>query len=149
MTMSHALPVLAVVAWGLTAPASGQDMAVGTWSGTARREDRPATRPASLEIKRVPDPHWRWRGGSGEILGITFVVSGQSNDVDVMSLEAGTLSFSFTDPRGPGTRTHCTLKAQPDGSYEGRCSGTRGNFTLLTLRPPDPSDQAGKKPPAR
>jgi hypothetical protein len=127
------------VAWlglMLSVPVYGQELDVGTWSGSMMGVGQNRnSRPATLEVKMVPDAHWRWRGGPRELKSIDFVTPQGSYEVSGASLDAGTLSFSFTD-RIRDDKIRCDLKRQADGSYEGDCSG--GNFRRhVILRPPD------------
>ena len=116
-----------------------QGLTVGTWTGTVRNPPprNPQPRPASLVITKGPDPHWRWRGGSKELLGVAFRWQQSSAEVGEVQFAEGRLSFLFTPSEGNGSVT-CELKRQKDGSYEGECKGGDFGVRLITLSPPEP-----------
>ena len=132
------LAIVGVASLGLvlSVPAYSQDLQVGNWSGTMMGVGQNRnSRPASLEVKLIPDPHWLWRGGPRDMRSVVLVTAQGSYDVGTASLDTDTLSFTFTE-RLHEDRVRCELKKQTDGSYEGGCSG--GNFNQrLILRPPD------------
>lgn len=123
-----------------------QELKVGTWSGTVTQGNQNRnTRPASLEVKMVPDPHWRWRAGPKELLSVTFVTQGGSYELSDIRLEGGTLAYSFTFPLR-GEKVNCELKRQADGSYEGDCAG--GSYRRrVALTPPTDSPEPAKDKP--
>ena len=132
--------IAAVAVWcGLPMHATAQDLALGTWTGTVRNAPprNPNPRPASLVVKKGPDPHWRWRGGAQELLGIAFTYQQTTVEVGELRVADGRLSYSFADPGQDGT-VACELKREADGSYAGECKGKEFGVRLVTLSPPEP-----------
>src|SRR5215212_8532739 len=78
-----------------------QQLVVGTWSGTVRNATgalrNANTRPASIVIKKVPDPHWRWRT-TGDVTTATFSVANGSYELSSIVLKDGKLEYSFASP---------------------------------------------------
>lgn len=123
--------------WSFSSALQGQELQEGTWSGTWVRMDRnnnPQGQGVSLEVKKVTDPHWRWRPGGGELLSVTFVVPQGRSQVSGLRLESGTLSYSFRRPVDDQT-TECRLALRTDGTYEGDCVGPQRFH--VTLTPPE------------
>ncbi|MGQ0735666.1 MAG: hypothetical protein ACT4QD_18685 [Acidobacteriota bacterium] len=137
---------LAALCTGMAqAPGQAPQVPLGTWLGTVRQINNPNnrnSRPASLEVKKVPDPHWRWRSGEAEILSVTFRAQQDAFEVSTVTLDLRTFSFSFTHPE-QGERIQCALAEQADGSYEGACTGA-GFERQVTLRPPDTPPGPGR-----
>jgi len=120
----------------VSTPLIGQDLPTGTWAGTVRNAPpgNPNPRPASLVVQKGPDPLWRWRGGSNEIVTVTFRAAQQTAEVSDIQLAEGRLAYSFTAP-GQDVRATCELTLQADGRYEGTCRGIP--TALITLSPPE------------
>ena len=123
----------------MSSPAGADDLAVGTWTGTVRNTPprNPQPRPVSLIVKKSADPHWRWRGGAKELMGIVFRVQQAPSEVSEVTFGDGRLAYSFVPPEQDQS-VLCTLKRQIDGSYEGDCKGADWGVRLITLSPPDP-----------
>lgn len=115
--------------------ASGQDVPVGMWNGTVSNPNNRNTPPASLDLKKVPDPHWRWRAGPREVLQGTFAAANDKFEVGTVRLDGDTLAFTFANAERD-SHVQCELKRQQDGGYEGACAGEGFNRRLM-LRPPD------------
>ena len=116
---------------------AADDLPLGTWSGFAIRlnGNNQNRQPASLVIKKVPDQHVTWRGGTGELISAVFTVQNQSNQREVsgLALADGRLSFSVTQPDQDET-VNCVLTLQPkENTYIGDCMARR-----ITLTPPAP-----------
>ena len=129
--------ILAVVLAGSASPALAQELSVGTWTGTIRAMSGPMrnanTRPVSIVVKKIPDPHWRWRT-SGDLLVATFIVPGNSYELSGLVLKNDKLSYSFASPTNDEP-VRCVLSRQPEGGFEGDCAG--GDFNRrITLNPP-------------
>ena len=138
-----------VLGLALVSPALAEDLKVGTWSGTSTRVNAGGnrqTRPAFLEVKIVPDPHWQWRGGAKDLLNASFGVQQQRSELSAVRFEGGVLFFAFTQPE-QDQRVQCDLKRQTDGTYEGDCRGGP-QFHLVLTPPPDAPEPATAKPPA-
>jgi hypothetical protein len=133
-----AIPVVVLVSLA-SLPAAADDLAVGTWTGAVRNTPprNPQPRPVSLIVKKSADPHWRWRGGAKELLGVVFRVQNAPSEVSAVTFGEGRLSYSFTPPEQDAT-VLCDLKRQIDGNYEGECKGADWGVRLITLSPPEP-----------
>ena len=111
-----------------------QQLEEGTWSGTriAMRANNPRPMRVSLEIKKTPDPHWRWRPAQGNVWNVTFVTPQRRFQVGDLQLDSRTFSFSYRDEE----LVSCQLSRQADGTYEGECI-TEGSpdKTRITLAP--------------
>ena len=113
------------------------------WTGTLRNAPTPRNqtpnpnpRPVTLSTRKMPDPHWRWRGGEKEIDVRMFALPNQVLTVSELELAGDRLTFSATRP-GPGDEITCNLTRQGDGRFEGRCQAPGGNFNqLIELVPP-------------
>src|SRR5688572_29000517 len=144
MRLSRAFILTALIAGAMPRPASADDIALGNWSGFAVRlnSNNQNRQPRVLVVKKVPDPHVAWRGGSGELLTVAFGQN-QNNlaDVHTIALNDGRLTFSVTGEEQP---INCVLIFQPkDNNYLGECIGDRQ--WRVTLNPPPP---AAAKPAA-
>lgn len=137
-----AIVVTVALVYGFASFAQAQDLQVGTWSGTMRNSTEALgsarIRSVSIVIKKVPDPHWRWRS-TGDLTTATFIIpdGGLQGSFELSSivLKDGKLSYSFASTSDEQVR--CALARQADGSYEGDC--TVGNFARhITLSPPTP-----------
>ena len=125
--------------WVLSSALQAQELQEGTWTGTLVRAPRaggnnPQPQRVSLEVKKIPDPLWRWRPGRGEVLEVVFVVP--QRRAPVTDLVIGKASLSFSHQR-EDIQVNCRLDLQPDGAYEGDCVGDGDARTFrLTLTPP-------------
>lgn len=129
------------LAWSFSSALQGQELQEGTWSGSwiNTRGDNPRPQSVSIEVKKIPDPHSRWRPGKGELLSITFVLPQGRAQVSDLRLEKGTLSYSSRVTTGD--TINCRLDLRKDGTYEGDCVGEGGGNPRrhLTLTPPKDS----------
>jgi hypothetical protein len=121
-----------------------------TWTGTTQRIRGEgvvdtAKAPASIEIKRGADPHWRWRD-VGELTVVTFVAGGNRGGTFQVSNFLATdqkLSYSFhryaeNEPTSKDDLVGCAMTKRADGAFEGECSG--GGFAQhVILNPPAPA----------
>jgi hypothetical protein len=126
--------VLARTAWA-------EDLPLGTWTGTAlrMRGDNPNRQPVQLIVKKAPDPHVLWRGGSGELISVVFQLGNANNQREVgqIALAAGRLTFSFTQP-DTGDLVNCVLALEvKENAYVGDCGA--GLDRRITLVPPPPA----------
>ncbi len=112
------------------------------WSGSVRNAPNPQNpnanpnvRPATVAIRKIPDPHWRWRGGSKDLPMRVFNLQNQPIPVNSFALDNDQLTFEYT--RTPQEdQVKCSLARQTDGQFAGVCRAS-GNFSLLiTLTPP-------------
>ena len=133
---------------GLFGPSAPPDFTarrlnVITWTGTIQNVNgsgvvNAVKNQASVEIKKIADPHWRWRD-VGDLTVATFIAGG--------SFELGTfvqtdqkVSYSFDrtqedEPNSKDDKVQCELPRRADGAYEGNCSG--GGFRRhVVLNPP-------------
>ena len=127
------------LAWSLSSTLQGEQLQEGTWSGSwvNPKSNNPRPRSISIEVKKGPDPHWRWRSGHGEVLTATFVGrNGLHSQLTNVQLDKGTLSYSFL--QGDAT-VNCRLSLGEDGAYEGDCFGASLGRRHLTLAPPEDS----------
>ena len=122
------------------------------WLGTVRNAPTPRNpdpppnpRPAGIATRKIPDPHWRWRGGEKELTVRMFTLANQTYPVNGFELAGDRLTYSFSRP-GPGDEVTCSLQRQPDGQFRGRCQADTGNFVqLIELTPPE-GQGSGKEP---
>lgn len=118
-------------------------MTASMWSGTIRNapsarnpDPMPNPRPVNLGTKKVPAPHWLWRGGEKQLEVRTFTLPMGTFDLSLFQLEGDKLTFSYTRP-GPGDEVTCKLARQPEGRFSGTCLLGGGNSQLIDLTPPD------------
>ena len=132
MTRSARLGLAAAVAFALLgttglAPASAQEMAPGTWTGTLTAPDGMAI-DVTFEVS-----------GMGEDLAILFIwPEGAPPEAEDMNLEEVALSdegLTFVLPI-PNVHIVCDLASGDDGSYEGPCDGDDGQSGQLRMVPP-------------
>ena len=113
-----------------------QELQEGKWTVGLTREGR--TLNLTLEVKRIPDPHDRWRPGTGQLVTITAMRGQNVVTVIDVRLDGEKLSYRFVG--GPGGLGACNLTRQKDGSYAGECVGaderTRVPITPITMTPP-------------
>ena len=109
------------------APASAQEMAPGTWTGTL-------TAPGGMAIDVTFEV-----SGMGEDLAILFIWPEDAPpEAEDMNLEEVALSdegLTFVLPV-PGVHVVCNLEGSEDGSYEGACDGDDGQSGHLRIVPP-------------
>ena len=121
-----------------------QDLQEGTWSGSMVRvggnNPRPQVQKISIEVKKVSDPHWAWRPGGGDVWTVMFVGGpNQGVRAQVTDLHVDNQSIAFSYKR-QDLRTICRLNRQPDGNYEGECTGEDDPVRFrMTLLPPKAS----------
>lgn len=128
------------LAWFLAAALQGQEFQEGTWSGTSvrvgGRNNNPQAQRVSLEVKKIPDPHWRWRPGKGEVLNVTFIMPQGRAQVSDLRVEKGSLSFWYRQE----VLVTCRLDRQADDVYQGECVGDGDARRFrVTLTPPKAS----------
>lgn len=131
------LSLVIALAWSFSSTLQGQQLQEGTWSGTMLRTNPKGVpgqpRSVSLEVKKIPDPHLRWRPGKGEVLNVTHITPQGRFSVSDLHLEKGSLSFSYRQE----SSVTCRLDRKPDGAYEGECIGEGATRAWrLTLTPP-------------
>ncbi len=149
----------AMVRWGLTAAlaacfpfaAAGEELQVGSWSGTwtnssPNGNQRP--RDVSIEVKMTADPHWRWRGEKREVLNAKLLGGPRGNQggsaLSDVQLDNGALSFSF---QVGDSQVDCLLARQDDGTFEGECKGTSRQAGRVLLSPPEAAPaESGEQP---
>jgi hypothetical protein len=125
------------------------------WTGTIRNaptprnpDPNPLPRSVSLGFKKVPAPHWRWRGGDKEIEVRTFTFPQGTFEVTAFEHEGNRLAFTVTRPNGD---TSCKLTGEPDGVYRGTCVVGANNSLIIDLKPPEaqnPASPAGPTAPS-
>jgi hypothetical protein len=104
----------------LTAPAAGQELTPGSWTGTMVPPEGVAA-PVTYEVTQGDDRP-----------AIVMTVEGMApRPLQDVRLDGGTLSFSFD----MGRTVRCTLARQPGGSFAGPC-GDGGRGGTLTMTPP-------------
>ena len=116
------------------------------WTGTIRNapsprnpNPNPNVRQVTIGTRKMPDPHWRWRGGEKELTFRTFNLPNQSFQLNGFDLAGDRLSYSYTLP-GPGDEVTCALSRQPEGQFAGVCRRDAGTILFLVeLTPPAPS----------
>ena len=138
MRIVKTLVLAALIAGAAPQSAAGQELLFGNWNGTAMRLDNnnQNRQPRVLVVKKVPDPHAAWRGGSGELVTVGFGANQNGlADVTAIALSEGRLTFSYVDGERPVT---CVLLfQQKDNNYMGDCNGG-DRLWRVTLNPPPP-----------
>jgi hypothetical protein len=113
------------------------------WTGTIRNAPTPRNpnpnpniRQVTVGTRKMPDPHWRWRGGEKELTFRTFNLPNQSFQLNGFELAGDRLTYSYTQP-GPGDEVTCALTRQPQGQFAGVCRREAGTILFLVeLTPP-------------
>src|SRR5688572_26016454 len=146
MRVINLLAFAFLIAGVLPQSAAAQAVPLGNWSGFAVRlnSNNQNRQPRILVVKKVPDPHAAWRGGSGELVTISYGANQNNlNEIAAIALSDGRLTFSFTG-ESQTTVTCVLLYQQKDNNYVGDCAG-EGREERVTLNPPPP---AATKPAA-
>lgn len=137
MRIVSTLIVAAALAAAFPHEARADELPLGNWNGFAVRLNtgNQNRQPRVLVVRKVADPHVAWRGGSGELLSVSFGQNQNNmNEVSAIALADGRLTF--TVPVGDQVLT-CMLVHQPkENAYVGDCSGA--NDFRVTLNPPPP-----------
>ena len=139
MTKSAVLLICACgVAVSFSSTLQAQELQEGTWSGTLTLQNQ--GQALSVEVKKITDPHWRWRAGTEEVLSATLTFPLGQVPLSEIRLEGEQLSYSFTVPQ-IGAKVSCGLTLQAEGSYDGECAveGGGGPTIQVTLTPPEPT----------
>lgn len=100
----------------------------GRWVGTAMPVGHPDQR-TDIYLRIGSDEQ-----GWTILVGFEGEESHPARDI---VLTADTLKFVFDAP-GRDSERHCALGTRDNGSFEGLCSGSEGDSTYLTVRPPNP-----------
>ena len=131
------------LAWSSSSAVQAQALQEGTWSGTGTQPNG-NTQTFSIEVTRIPDPHWRWRPSRGKLLIATVVRPQGRTTLSDIRLDGETLSYTgrFT---GSGD-VRCVLNLQPDGEYQGQCVLGGGARQLVTWTPPTDSSPSPPDP---
>ena len=126
------------LSWSLPSILHAQELREGTWWGSQTNPNNGNTQAVSLEVKKIEDPHWRWRAGTEELLSATLIGPLGQYLVTEIRLDAEKLSYSYT--RRQGGRVNCNLILQQGSSYAGDCvRQDGGGRRLVTLTPPTDS----------
>jgi hypothetical protein len=139
--MKRSAVIIALCVFPVALPA--QQLQEGTWSGSLLRtgggNQQRQPQKVSLEFKKIPDPHWAWRPGGGEVWSVTLVAPQGRSALENLTMSLQTMSFSYM--RGD-IRMICGLRQQADDTYQGDCIGDGDNQVLrLTLNPPPAAKQ--------
>ncbi len=126
------------LSWSLPSILHAQELPEGTWSGSQTNPNNGNTQIFSLEVKKIADPHWRWRASTEELLSATLTGGQLQVLVTDIQLDAEKLSYSYTARQGG--RVNCDLTLQQGSSYAGECvRQDGGGRRLVTLTPPTDS----------
>ncbi len=126
------------LSWSLPSILHAQELREGTWSGSQSNPNNGNTQAISLEVKKIADPHWRWRASTEELLSATLTGGQLQVLVTDIQLDAEKLSYSYTARQGG--RVNCDLTLQQGSSYAGECvRQDGGGRRLVTLTPPTDS----------
>ena len=140
MRIVSALIIAAAIVAVFPGDARADEIPLGNWNGFAIRLNtgNMNRQPRVLVVRRVADPHVAWRGGSGELLSVSFGQNQNNmNEVSAITFADGRMTFSV--PVNDQVLT-CMLRHQPkDNTYVGDCSGA--NDFRVTLNPPPPPAQ--------
>ena len=115
--LAAALPLLAF------APAQGQKLEPGKWTGTVTAPGEQQPLPVTYDVTV-----------QGDTVGIS-VDAGEhgSYSFSEVKLNDGTLTFWFT----PGPRVDCTLTGREDGAFAGTCRDPEGGVASMVMVPPE------------
>lgn len=143
MRICTALVIVAALAGALPQAALADEVPLGNWTGFRQNPNNNNRQPRQLTVRKVPDPHVAWRGGSGELMSVSFGQNQNNmNEVNAISLSDGRLTFSFSSEDQIDVR--CVLLHQPkENTYVGTCTGNSGP---VTLSPPAPAKPAAATP---
>lgn len=126
------------LSWSLPSILHAQELPEGTWSGSQTNPNNGNTQIFSLEVKKIADPHWRWRASTEELLSTTLTGGQLQVLVTDIQLDAEKLSYSYTARQGG--LVNCNLTLQQGSSYAGECvRQDGGGRRLVTLTPPTDS----------
>ena len=126
------------LSWSLPSILHAQELPEGTWSGSQTNPNNGNTQTFSLEVKKIADPHWRWRASTEELLSATLTGRQGQFLVSDIQLDGEKLSYSYTARQGG--RVNCNLTLQQGSSYAGECvRQDGGGRRLVTLTPPTDS----------
>lgn len=135
-------------------PVLADELPLGTWNGFGVRVNGAANQnrqAAALIVKRVPDPHVLWRGGSGELTSVVFQIGNANNpngqrEASSVSFGDGRLVFGFANADTGDTVTCALTRDAKEGTYVGDCLGGYDRRLTLTPPPPAPPKPAEQKP---
>ena len=125
------------LSWSLLSILHAQELPEGTWSGSQTNPNNGNTQTFSLEVKKIADPHWRWRASTEELLSATLTGGQLQVLVTDIQLDGEKLSYSYTARQGG--RVNCNLTRQQGSSYAGECVRQDRARRLVTLTPPTDS----------
>ena len=128
--LARVLAILGMMT-GFASTLAAQDLKSGKWAITVIQPNG-NTVNITLEVKRVPDPHVRWRIGTPEL--VTYSAMRGQNLLPLRDVRLEGEKFSFL-AQGPVNK--CDLNLQKDGSYAGECVGENGQQRAITMRPPE------------
>jgi hypothetical protein len=121
---------------GLAATLGAQELQDGKWTLRVTQPNGNIVN-ITLEVKRGPDPHTRWRLGSGQLVAYTATRGENVFPLTDVRLEGDKLTWSAQGPI-----TQCSLTRQKDGGYAGECLGPDKRprpITMLPAPPPAPT----------
>ena len=125
------------LSWSLPSILHAQELPEGTWSGSQTNPNNGNTQTFSLEVKKIADPHWRWRASTEELLSTTLTDRQGQLFVTDIQLDGEKLSYSYTARQGG--LVNCNLTRQQGSSYAGECVRQDRERRLVTLTPPTDS----------
>ena len=115
---------------GLASALVAQELQEGKWTMTFSFANG-NTSIWTLDVKRIPDPHDRWRLGTGPLVTFTVTQGQRVLPVDVR-LDGEKLAY-FAEGARPVDR--CSMTRQKDGRYAGECVGPEGGRASITMLP--------------
>ncbi len=130
--------------WSFPSTLHAQELQEGTWSGTLTGLGGGGRGPQDVifEVKRIPDPHARWRSGTGEVLSVALLPQGRLTrlrgpgpmPLSDVRLKGETLSYRVTI-----LQLDCSLMRQADGNFAGECVDEEEDegqiFQITMIRP--------------
>ncbi len=135
--MRKAVFVLIALALGWSFPSTlhAQELQEGTWSGTLTGLGGGGRGPQDVifEVTRIPDPHARWRSGTGEILSVTLLPEGRGRRRGPMPLSDVRLQGETLSYRVTILQLDCSLTRQADGNFAGECINEYDEGQILQL----------------
>jgi hypothetical protein len=104
------------------APAQGQKLEAGKWTGTVLSPGEQEPLPVTYDVTV-----------QGDTIGIRVDVGEHGSfSFSEVKLNDDTLTFWFT----PGPRVDCTLAAREDGAFAGSCRDPEGGVARMVMVPP-------------
>jgi hypothetical protein len=120
----------------------------GKWTGTRtpnNNNPNAAAADVTFELNQFPDPHGRWRIGTGVFVIATMIVNPRTKlTLTDFRLEGENLTYLIPQQQAQANELQCTLTRQKDGSFAGLCPRTRdkiAGFKVTMVPPKEPAKE--------